>query len=152
MATQPIFKHANEGNWLNVLGMQLKFLCTSDDTQGRYSSMLNTVPKGLGAPPHQHPWDEAFYVLKGQVEFLVGDKTHVLNVGDYVLAPANTTHGFTGLSDEEGLMIAFESPGHSHRFFEEINDTVTNLPADLDKMPDIGQRHHVTFIQPGESA
>lgn len=152
MATHSIVKHADEGTWLNVLGMQLKFLCTSEDTKGRYSSMLNTVPKGLGAPPHQHPWDESFYVLKGQVEFLVGNQKHVLNVGDYVLAPANTTHAFLGLSDEEGLMIAFESPGHSHRFFEEINDTVTNLPEDLEKMPGIGQRHNVTFVQLGEHA
>ncbi|GAB5379754.1 MAG: hypothetical protein Alis3KO_06450 [Aliiglaciecola sp.] len=147
MATQPIIKHADEGKWLNVLGMQLKFLCTSDDTQGRYSSMLNTVPKGLGAPPHQHPWDEAFYVLKGQVEFLVGDTKHVLGEGDYILAPADIPHAFKGLSDEEGLMIAFESPGHSHRFFEEINDNVTNFPEDLRKMPDIGQRHNVTFTE-----
>ena len=147
MATQPIIKRATDGDWLNVLGMQLKFLCTSDDTQGRYSSMLNTVPKGLGAPPHQHPWDEAFYVLQGEVEFMLNEQRHVLNIGDYVLAPANTPHAFTGLSDQEGLLIAFESPGHSHRFFQEISDTVKSLPEDLGKMPDIGQRHLVTFIE-----
>lgn len=148
MSTSAIIKHASEGNWLNVLGMQLKFLCTSDDTQGRYSSMLNTVPQGLGAPPHQHPWDESFYVLKGEVEFMLGDERHVLKNGDYVLAPANTPHAFKGLSNEEGLLIPFESPGHSHRFFQEINDTVRAIPEDLGKMPDIGERHQVTFIQP----
>ncbi|MGY0592056.1 MAG: cupin domain-containing protein [Paraglaciecola chathamensis] len=146
MAIQPIIKRAQEGKWLNVLGMQLQFLCTSDDTQGRYSSMLNTVPKGCGAPPHQHPWDEAFYVLKGEVEFQVGDEVYLLKPGDYILSPADITHAFTGMSDEEGLMIAFESPGHSHRFFKEINDTVTELPNDLVKMPEIGQRHKVTFV------
>ena len=149
MTMQPIIKRSGEGKWLNVLGMQLKFLCTSDDAQGRYSSMLNTVPKGLGAPPHKHPWDEAFFIIHGEVEFQLGDTRHILKSGDYVLAPAGTTHAFTGLSEEEGLMIAFESPGHSQRFFEEINDTVNNLPDDLGKMSSIGDRHQVTFVEKG---
>ena len=146
MDTSPIIKRADEGDWLNVLGMKIKFLCTSEDTQGRYSSMLNTVPKGLGAPPHSHPWDEAFYVLKGEVELRMADDTHQLSPGDYILVPANQVHAFTGLSDEEGLLIAYESPSHSHQFFQEINDTVTSIPEDLHKMPDIGKRHKVKFV------
>lgn len=110
--------------------------------------MLNTVPKGLGAPPHSHPWDEAFYVLKGEVELRIDNGTQQLSPGDYVLVPANHVHGFTGLSDEEGLLILFESPSHSHQFFQEINDTVTSFPEDLDKMPDIGNRHQVTLLGP----
>ncbi|GAC13258.1 cupin domain-containing protein [Aliiglaciecola lipolytica] len=100
MQTKPLIKHASDEGWLAVLGMELKFLCTSDDTQGRYSSMLNTVPKGLGAPPHKHPWDEAFYVLKGQVELLLGETVTELSPGDYALVPANHVHAFKGLSDE----------------------------------------------------
>lgn len=146
MASRPIVQHANEGEWLNVLGMKIKYLCIGDDTQGRYSSMLNTVPKGCGAPPHAHPWDEAFYVLKGRVELRLDEVTHDLGVGDYVLVPANHVHAFTGLSDEEGLMIAFESPSNAHGFFQEIHDRVRALPDDLAKMPDIGKRHDVRFI------
>jgi len=146
MATQPIVKHANDGNWLNVLGMQIKFLCTSNDVDGRYSCMLNTVPKDRGAPPHSHPWDEAFYVLKGRLELRIGDALHILETGDYALVPADQVHAFTGLSDEEGLLIAFESPGYAQDFFQEINDTIRVLPDDLGKMPAIGDRHQVTFV------
>ncbi|MEQ9463152.1 MAG: cupin domain-containing protein [Haliea sp.] len=146
MASRSIVQHASDGDWLNVLGMQIKFLCTSEDTQGRYSSMLNTVPKDCGAPPHTHPWDEAFYVLSGRIELRIDDKTHELGTGDYVLVPAGHVHAFTGLSDEEGLLIAYESPGNSHEFFQEINDTVRSLPDDLVKMPGIGERHQVSFV------
>lgn len=146
MDINPVVKLASEGDWLNVLGMKIKFLCTSEDTDGRYSSLLNTVPKGLGAPPHRHPWDEAFYVVRGRVEFTVGEEKHTLGPGDYALAPANHVHSFTGLSEEEGLLLAFEVPSHSHQFFQEINDTVTSIPEDLPKMPDIGNRHQVTFV------
>jgi quercetin dioxygenase-like cupin family protein len=146
MESNVIVKKASDTDWLNVLGMKIKFLCSGEDTQGRYSSMLNTVPKGLGAPPHSHPWDEAFYVLKGEVELRIADAVHQLSVGDYVLVPANQVHAFTGLSAEEGLMLAFESPSHSRQFFQEINDSVQSIPEDLAKMPGIGQRHQVTFF------
>ncbi|GAA0853366.1 cupin domain-containing protein [Aliiglaciecola litoralis] len=146
MQTKAIIKHSTDGDWLKVLGMEIKFLCDSTDTNNRYSSMLNTVPKGTGAPPHFHPWDEAFYVLKGEIELRLDDDVHTLTKGDYALVPANRVHAFTGLSEEEGLMIAFESPSHSHMFFQEINDTVTNIPEDLHKMPDIGNRHKVSFV------
>ncbi|WP_339725595.1 cupin domain-containing protein [uncultured Paraglaciecola sp.] len=146
MTSNAIVKLKHQGEWLNVLGMQIKYLCTSEDTQGKYSSMLNTVPKGCGAPPHSHPWDEAFYVLKGHIELRLDDETHQLGVGDYVLVPANHVHAFNGLSDEEGLMFAFESPANAHGFFKEINDRVCNIPEDLAKMPDIGKRHKVSFV------
>ncbi len=147
LATLPIIQTESEGEWLDVLGMKIKFLCTGEDSQGRYSSMLNTIPKGVGAPPHKHPWDEAFYVLKGEVEIIVGDKRYHLYPGDYARVPAGFTHGFSGLSDEEGLVIAFESPSNSHEFFKEIHETVRTIPNDLAKMPDIGERHQVTFVK-----
>lgn len=144
--TKSIIKHDSDEDWLSVLGMRLKFLCSGEDTHGRYSSMLNTVPKGLGAPPHKHPWDESFYVVKGQVELYLDDTVTVMNPGDYALVPANHVHAFKGLSDEEGLLLAFEYPSHSKQFFQEINDTVQQIPEDLGKMPDIGNRHKVTFV------
>jgi quercetin dioxygenase-like cupin family protein len=148
MTSKAVIKKHSDKDWLNVLGMQLKFLCTSEDTNGKYSTMLNTVPKGLGAPPHMHPWDEAFYVLKGEVEISLNGEVHQLSTGDYILVPANTAHSFKGLSDEEGLMIAFESPSHSHKFFQEINENIQSMPEDLEKMLDIGERHKVTFMPP----
>ncbi|WP_133470131.1 cupin domain-containing protein [Paraglaciecola marina] len=146
MTTNTIVKQANEGDWLDVLGMKVQFLSTSKDTQNRYSSMLNTVPKGKGAPPHCHPWDESFYILKGDIELCIGAKKHHLSTGDYALIPAGQSHAFTGLSEEEGLMILFDSPSHSQAFFQEINDTIKSIPQDLQKMPAIGDRHKVSFL------
>ncbi|WP_258807870.1 hypothetical protein [Pseudidiomarina sp. CB1] len=58
----------------------------------------------------------------------------------------NAGAAFKGLSDEEGLLIAFESPSHSHLFFKEINDTINAMPDDLDKVLAIGERHQVTMV------
>ena len=147
MDAAAMVKLAGADGWLDVLGMRVKFLCTGDDTQDRYSTMLNTVPKGLGAPPHVHPWDEAFYVIRGRVEFRVDEQLHQLRAGDYVRIPANTVHAFRGISEEEGLLIGFEAPSHSVRFFREIHESVRCIPDDLSKMPTIGNRYGVTFVE-----
>lgn len=147
MNSKPIVKHAGDGDWLNILGMKIKFLSTSKDTQNRHSSMLNTVPKGLGAPLHSHPWDETFYIIEGEIELTIGERQYHLFPGDYALVPANEIHAFKGLSDQDGLMILFESPSHSQAFFQEINDTVKLIPDDLGKMQSIGDKNQVKFHQ-----
>ena len=146
MQSKKVIKRAGDGQSLNVLGMKVKFLCSADDTNNQYSCALITVSSDTGTPPHKHPWDEAFYVLKGDIEFQLEDEQHKLTEGDYVLIPAGHIHSFRGSSEKEALILGFDVPSHSQDFFQEINDTVTNLPEDLGKMPDIGKRHQVTLV------
>lgn len=145
MANVPFVSRHSEGNWLNVLGMEVKFLCKDKDSHGRFSAMLNTIPKGLGAPPHSHPWDEGYYLLNGKIKFVLNGQCHVLHTGDFAYAPAGTVHSFEGLSDQEGTLLIIDSPSHSSRFFQEINDAIQVLPDDLPKMQGIGERHKVKF-------
>jgi quercetin dioxygenase-like cupin family protein len=57
---------------LNVGGFIIKVLASSDVTQGfEIFHMAGTEGKGPG--PHFHPWDESFYVIKGEVKCGVGD-------------------------------------------------------------------------------
>ena len=58
--------------WLDILWI---ILVKGEDTGGRYSLMYEALPKGSGAPPHKHTWsDEHFYILEGEITFLVGDE------------------------------------------------------------------------------
>jgi hypothetical protein len=34
--------------------------------------LLQEGPEASGPPPHSHPWDESFYVVKGKIEFGIG--------------------------------------------------------------------------------
>ena len=48
-----------------------------------------------GVDPHTHTdHADAFYVLEGQVEFHVGDESHVAGPGTFVAAPPGSVHGF----------------------------------------------------------
>jgi quercetin dioxygenase-like cupin family protein len=83
--------------WLDILWV---ILVHGEDTGGRYSLMHETLPKNSGAPPHKHVWsDEHFYMLEGEVAFLVGDDIRNAKKGDFIFVPRNTRHAFRVDSD-----------------------------------------------------
>ena len=58
---------------LSVVGEHITVLASAAQT-GSYEIFFQAGPEGSGPPPHNHPWDEAFYVLHGEVAFGVGDR------------------------------------------------------------------------------
>ncbi|RZK76890.1 MAG: cupin domain-containing protein [Pedobacter sp.] len=146
---KPVITRSATGGVLQVLGTQVRFLCTAEETGKKWSLMEVSLPKAAGAPPHSHPWDEAYYVLTGEVRFVVGGVAHLLRAGDFLYAPANTIHAFEGHSEEMARVIIFDAPAHAENFFREIDAGVKNMPADLDKMLAVGERHQVSFAPPG---
>lgn len=132
---------------LNVLGMPLRFLCDARETGGAWSLFEEKIPLGMGPPPHRHPWDEAYYVLEGEVEFEIDGQQLKIGAGDFTRLPANTVHAFKGVSPAGARVLIFAAPGHSSEFFEELNSEVRNLPEDLGKVPEIGLRHRIEIMQ-----
>ena len=140
------FQKSNEGDLLKILGTQVRFLCTGKNTAGGFSVLEVELPIGSGAPPHHHPWDEAYYILAGTIDFMLGDKTMEVTTGDFLYAPGGTIHSFSGLSDKPAKMLVFDSPADSEGFFKDVDAEVKTLPEDLEKVSDIGKRHQFTFI------
>ena len=56
---------------LNIVGEHVTVLASGDATEG-YEIFLQRGPEGSGPPPHSHPWDESFFVIKGQIDFGIG--------------------------------------------------------------------------------
>ena len=70
-------------------------LAEAKDTGGRFSMMLELLPKGSGPGPHKHTWsDETYYILHGEITFLIGDQVKTGRTGDFILVPRNTRHAF----------------------------------------------------------
>jgi mannose-6-phosphate isomerase-like protein (cupin superfamily) len=137
---------AGEGNTLNVLGMPLRFLCDAKDTAGTWSLMEEEIPIGLGPSPHRHDWDEAYYVIEGQIDFEVDGKPVRVESGEFAYFPRNTVHGFKGASPSPSRVLIFAVPAHSSAFFEDVNREVRTVPDDLAKVPAIGLRHGIEFM------
>src|SRR2546423_9362476 len=137
---------AGERTPLNVLGMPLTMLCESSETAGAWSLFEEQVPLGRGPPPHRHDWDEAYYILEGEIEFEIDGRPLKSAKGDFNYLPRNTVHGFKGSSAAPARVLIFAAPAHGSEFFHELNDEVRGVPEDLSKIPEIGQRHGIEFI------
>lgn len=137
---------------LNILGMPLRMLCESSETGGAWSLFEEAVPLGMGPPPHRHDWDEAYYILDGEVDFEIDGKLVKSKSGDFNYLPRNTVHGFTGASSSPAHVLIFAAPAHGSEFFRELSDRVRAIPEDLAKIPEIGERHGIHFISADEAS
>jgi len=63
----------------------------------------------ISLPRHKHPHEQISYVLKGELEFTLGDETKVLKAGELCLIPSNVEHGVK-VGDKETIVIDVFSP------------------------------------------
>ena len=57
---------------LKIAGFSITILASGEETEG-YEIFHQVGPEGTGPGPHLHPWDESFFVLKGEVVCGVDD-------------------------------------------------------------------------------
>jgi quercetin dioxygenase-like cupin family protein len=131
---------------LHVLGTQVRFLCEAQDTGNAWSLMEVTLPLGSGPPPHKHTWDEAYFVMAGELEFTLGDEVFTARAGDFVYTPGGVVHGFSGASAEPAQVLIFDAPAHAGTFFKRVDREVEELPRDLPKVLEIGRRTGIEFV------
>jgi len=143
---------AGERAPLHVLGMPLTMLCEARETEGAWSLFEEDVPFEMGPPAHRHDWDEAYYILDGEVDFEIEGKFVRSSRGDFNYLPRNTVHGFKGASKAGARVLIFAAPAHGSEFFHDLNDEVRSLPEDASKIPEIGQRHGIHFVPARETA
>ncbi len=149
MAATALEVKRGEGETLAVLGCGVRFLCEAARTERRFSLMEVSLPKDQGPPPHDHPWDEAYYVLEGRVRFQVSGVEKVYEAGDFIYAPGGTLHGFQGAGEQPARVLVLDAPATAEGFFRDVDREVKNIPADYARIPEIGLRHQIRFLRPG---
>jgi quercetin dioxygenase-like cupin family protein len=112
-------------------GDHYTFLVTGDESNGAYFAMEALVPPGGGPPPHIHTReDETFYLLEGEIEFLLDDELTTAGRGDFVNVPRGTVHRFKNVGAETARMILTFTPAGIERWFAE---TLESAPNDVDE-------------------
>jgi quercetin dioxygenase-like cupin family protein len=129
---------------LDIVGEQLTVLASGART-GSYEVFLQRGPEGSGPPPHSHPWDESFYVVKGEMEFGIADKAMTAAPGTLVHLPAGTTHWFR-FGKGGGEMISMTSREGASHMFADIAREVSPVNPDLAKLVEVGGRHGLTVV------
>jgi quercetin dioxygenase-like cupin family protein len=134
-----------QGTKLEVMGDAIRFILTSEDTDGRMTMAQQRSLPGAGIPLHVHAKeDEIFQVLEGQVQFQVGDQTTIAESGTVVFAPKQLPHGFRVVGETPALIQITMMPGGLDKMMEEI----VRLPAPLDprKVEAICERYEIKFL------
>lgn len=65
---------------LDIVGEHLTVPASGEATGG-YEIFLQRGPEGSGPPPHSHPWDESFFVVRGEIELGIGADTRTASPG-----------------------------------------------------------------------
>jgi len=131
---------------LNVVGEKITVLASGRQT-GSYEIFFQAGPEGSGPPPHNHPWDESFYVTKGDIAFGIEEKEMIASPGTLVHLPAGTTHWFR-FGKGGGEMISMTSREGASHMFGEIDREIAPTAPDFGKLVEIGQRHGLTVSPP----
>lgn len=129
---------------LNVIGIDITVLASQVDTLDRQIT-LQAGPEGAGPPPHQHDWDESFYVIRGEVRFTAGAQAATCSAGTLVHVPAGTVHAFSfGPGGAEMLEI---TGGRSKavRLFAALDREIPPGPPDVAQVVRVASNYGVQF-------
>jgi quercetin dioxygenase-like cupin family protein len=87
------------------------------DTGGAYCLLEVSLAPGRAVSRHTHTReDEAYFVLAGELEVSVGEKTFVLRPGDTLLAPRDIPHELRNSGDATNHYLLVFSPSGFEEF------------------------------------
>lgn len=123
---------------LNIVGEHVTVLASGEATEG-YEVFLQRGPEGSGPPPHSPPWDESFFVVKGEIDFGIGADSTTALAGTLVHLTAGTEHWFRfGRGGAE--MVSITSRFGASKLFTDLAREVAPVNPDLGKLAEVGAR------------
>jgi mannose-6-phosphate isomerase-like protein (cupin superfamily) len=121
-------------------------LLRSEESDGVVSIIDNTVPANWPGPfLHKHDFDEAFYVLEGELTFQVEDAVITRRAGELAFAPRGVAHTLANHSDAPARYVLVCTPAGFERYFARMNENppewaLQEIPFEVERVgPQIGQ-------------
>jgi mannose-6-phosphate isomerase-like protein (cupin superfamily) len=88
----------------------VEFLARTADT-ARFNCGIIGFAAGRAMEPHAHPdEDDAFYILEGEITFVVGGEDLVAPRGTFLLVPPGVDHGFRNDGVEPARILNIHAP------------------------------------------
>ena len=144
---KPLIVSLDQAPQLKMVGEECTILASGAQT-GSYEIFRQAGPEGAGPPPHRHDWDEAFYVVAGEVQFGVDDQQDlVARAGTLVHVPSGSTHWFR-FGAGGGEMISVTSREGAAAFFTEVDREISPVEPDLVALVGIAASHEIDIPIP----
>jgi quercetin dioxygenase-like cupin family protein len=152
-ADQGTLSPAGEGPTFSVLGMNLCVKSHGTENGGALDVFEQTVSPGSGVPPHRHrSYDEAIYVLEGELQCQVGDRTVNASTGAFAYAPRGVLHAFQNAGQAPAKALVWQMPASKIRpFLEQLREALRHLPPgppDLNALAPLLQKYDLEPVGP----
>ncbi len=132
-------------------GLTLK--ASGVETGGSISVLEALTPSGFGAPRHiHHGCDELFYILAGEMDFLIGERRLHATPGTFVFIPRGTVHAPRAVGDGVARVLMAFVPGGAELAFEELSRLIPTdapgQPPDPDAAQAVARKYDSEFVGP----
>jgi quercetin dioxygenase-like cupin family protein len=105
----------------SVQNLRTNVLLRSEQSGGHVSMTEIVVPAHNAGPPlHTHDFDEAFYVLEGELIFQVEDELMTKRAGELAFVPRNVAHALANHSDADARYLLVCTPAGFERHWGRI--------------------------------
>jgi quercetin dioxygenase-like cupin family protein len=96
----------------------INVLLRSEESDGQVAVISSAVPAGFPGPPlHTHEFDEAFYVLEGELTFEVAGERATAGPGELAFAPRGIPHTYANFSGRAARFLLVCTPAGFERYF-----------------------------------
>ena len=141
MSADAVIRMPDEKKGVILRGHPMVFLVTGENT--KHTSMFDwTIPAGFATGRHVHRvQEETFYLLEGECEWHVGDRTIRATPGTYLFIPPGVPHNITNVSEKTArVLMTVSPPGHEH-YFEELANIALHGAPDPTALADLRNRY-----------
>jgi quercetin dioxygenase-like cupin family protein len=94
-----------------------------------------TLPRAWDGPPlHHHDFDEAFYVLEGELTLQVGEEVTTAAAGSLAFAPRGVHHTVANTADAPARYLLVCTPGGFERMFSRLAARASGVEPDAEAL------------------
>ena len=105
----------------SVQSVRTDVLLRSEETGGHVSVTEIEVPAHSAGPPlHTHDFDEAFYMLEGELIFQVDEELSIKGAGELSFAPRNVAHTLANHSETPARYVLVCTPAGFERHWARL--------------------------------
>jgi quercetin dioxygenase-like cupin family protein len=146
---KPIIVQNGHGKDLHAFGDVVTVVIPGEQSENRFSLMLDTTPPGGGPPPHiHHKEDELFLVIEGRISYFADGKWTEVGPGGAVYLPRGTVHTFRNVGTSPSRHWVLTTPSGFERFFALCAEEFAKPSGpDMNRIVEISREHGIEIIE-----
>ena len=152
LSAQLPVSNSESSHVFRFLGIETVVRSSGSQTQGRFfMSEHLSMPPGFGSPYHTHQHeDEIFYVLEGEVAFVLDGVWAKAGPGTCVFGPRSIPHGFQVVGSSPARMLLMTTPAAFEAFVNELAAPADAplTPPDLVRLVEVASRYGIEIHGP----